>query len=302
LRQVIGQKRGRILLMIYLFLFPSLAIFILYRITPIIWNLVLSFQEWQFIGPNTWIGLQNYAEMIRDPVFWQSFKNTLFYFFGGTPIAIALAVLVAVLVNNPIRGRNAYRVMIFLPYPITPVAVAIIWQWLYNEKVGLINYVLRTLRLVSDPVPFLQSFKLALPSVIVTTVWQVLGYFVIIVLTGLQTIPDDLYESAELDGASRLTQFFRITLPLIRSTIFLCFIVGIINSFTVFDIIYVMTDGGPGHATEILVTNIYKNAFTFNRMGYAAAMTMFMFLFLLLVTWYSNRVSGGEAGGVSYYE
>jgi len=288
--------------MIYLFLFPSVAIFILYRITPIIWNFVLSFQEWQFIGPNTWVGLRNYAEMIRDPVFWQSFKNTLIYFFGGTPIAIALAVLVAVLVNNPIRGRNAYRVMIFLPYPITPVAVAIIWQWLYNEKVGLINFVLRTLGLVSDPVPFLQSFTLALPSVIVTTVWQVLGYFVIIVLTGLQTIPDDLYESAELDGASRLVQFFRITLPLIRSTVFLCFIVGIINSFTVFDIIYVMTDGGPGHATEILVTNIYKNAFTFNRMGYAAAMTVFMFLFLLLVTWYSNRVSGGEAGGVNYYE
>jgi multiple sugar transport system permease protein len=302
LRHVIGQKRRSILLMIYLFLFPSVAIFILYRITPIIWNFVLSFQEWQFIGPNKWVGLRNYAEMIRDPVFWQSFKNTLIYFFGGTPIAIALAVLVAVLVNNPIRGRNAYRVMIFLPYPITPVAVAIIWQWLYNDKVGLINFVLRTLGLVSDPVPFLQSFTLALPSVIVTTVWQVLGYFVIIVLTGLQTIPDDLYESAELDGASRLVQFFRITLPLIRSTIFLCFIVGIINSFTVFDIIYVMTDGGPGHATEILVTNIYKNAFTFNRMGYAAAMTVFMFLFLLLVTWYSNRVSGGEAGGVNYYE
>lgn len=302
MRHVIGQKRRSILLMIYLFLFPSVAIFILYRITPIIWNFVLSFQEWQFIGPNKWVGLRNYAEMIRDPVFWQSFKNTLIYFFGGTPIAIALAVLVAVLVNNPIRGRNAYRVMIFLPYPITPVAVAIIWQWLYNEKVGLINFVLRTLGLVSDPVPFLQSFTLALPSVIVTTVWQVLGYFVIIVLTGLQTIPDDLYESAELDGASRLVQFFRITLPLIRSTIFLCFIVGIINSFTVFDIIYVMTDGGPGHATEILVTNIYKNAFTFNRMGYAAAMTVFMFLFLLLVTWYSNRVSGGEAGGVNYYE
>jgi len=301
-RRVIGQRRTRILLMIYLFLFPSLAIFLLYRITPIIWNFFLSFYEWQYIGPNTWVGLRNYIDMIQSDVFWQSFKNTIIYFFGGTPVAIALAVLIAVLVNNPIRGRNAYRVMVFLPYPITPVAIAIIWQWLYNEKVGLINYVLRSLGLVENPIRFLQSFKLALPSVILTSVWQVLGYFVIIVLTGLQTIPDDLYEAAELDGASRITQFFRITLPLIRSTIFLCFIVGIINSFTVFDIIYVMTDGGPGHATEILVTNIYKNAFTFNRMGYAAAMTVFMFLFLLIVTWYSNRISGGEAGGVNYYE
>jgi ABC-type sugar transport system permease subunit len=135
-----------------------------------------------------------------------------------------------------------------------------------------------------------------------TSVWQVLGYFVILVLAGLQTIPRDLYESAELDGASPMARFFRITLPLIRSTIFLCFIVGIINSFTVFDMVYVMTNGGPGHATEILITNIYKNAFTFNKIGFAAAMTVFMFVFLLIVTWYSNRLSGGEAGGVEFYE
>lgn len=288
--------------MVYLFLLPSLTIFMLYRIIPIGWNVLLSFQEWNFIGANDWVGFKHYVDMIKDDVFWQSFTNTLIYFFVGSPAAIALAVVIAVLVNAPMRGRNFYRIVVFLPYPITPVAIAIIWKWMYNKDVGLINYVLREIGIVEQGIPFLQSFTWALPSVIMTSVWQVLGYFVILILAGLQTIPNDLYESAELDGATPVSQFFRITLPLIRSTLFLCFIVGIINSFTVFDMIYVMTNGGPGHATEILITNIYKNAFTFNKIGFAAAMTVFMFVFLLIVTWYSNRLSGGEAGGVDFYE
>jgi ABC-type sugar transport system permease subunit len=288
--------------MIYGLLLPSFAIFLLYRIIPIIWNFILSFQEYELIGANTWIGLANYLEMFNSDVFWESFWNTVIYFFVGSPIAIILALLVAVLVNNPMPGRNTYRVIVFLPYPITPVAIAIIWQWMYNEKVGLINFILRETGLVEQGIPFLQSFTWALPAVIMTSIWQVLGYFVILILTGLQTIPDDLYECAELDGAGPATRFFRITVPLIRSSLFICFVVGIINSFTVFDMIYVMTGGGPGHATEILITNIYKNAFTFTRMGYAAAMTVFMFLFLLAITAIGNRLSGGEAGGVRYYE
>jgi multiple sugar transport system permease protein len=296
------RTRGNRLIMVYLFLLPSLTIFLLYRIIPIGWNFLLSFQEWKVIGANEWVGLEQYADMFTNAVFWQSFRNTLVYFFLGSPLAIAMAIVIATLVNNPMRGRNFYRVVVFLPYPITPVAIAIIWQWLYNKDVGLINFVLREIGLVEAGIPFLQSFQLALPSVIVTSIWQVLGYFVILILAGLQTIPTDLYESAELDGASPLARFFKITIPLIRPTLFLCFIVGIINSFTVFDMVWVMTRGGPGHATEILITNIYKNAFTFNKIGFAAAMTVFMFVFLLIVTWYSNRLSGGEAGGVEYYE
>jgi len=297
-----GNKEFRqVRWMIYLFLFPSLAIFLLYRIVPLVWNLALSFQEWKPIGPNVFVGLSNYIEMFRSDVFWQSLLNTVIYFFIGSPITIGIAIFVAILVNRPLFGRNAYRAIVFLPYPITPVAIAIIWKWMYDEKVGLINYILRSLGLVEQGIPFLQSFSLALPSVIATSIWQVLGYFVLLLLTGLQSIPEDLYEVAELDGAGFFTQLFRITLPLIRPTIFICFIVGIINSFTLFDMIYVMTKGGPGNATEILITNIYKNAFTFNRMGYAAAMTFVMFLFLLLITWLSNKASGGEAGGIHYY-
>lgn len=289
-------------LLITLFLLPSMAVLLMYRWLPVLWNLVLSFQNWKPLGSNEWIGARNYQVMITDPVFWEALENTLVYFFVGTPIAIVLALILGLLVNEPIRGRNAYRTIIFLPYPITPVAIGLIWQWMLNDRVGLVNHVLRSLGIVEQGIPFLQSFEFALPSVIGTTIWQVVGYFMILVLAGLQTIPESLNDAALIDGASPFRRTWSITLPLIKSTLFLCFIIGIINSFTVFDMVYVMTNGGPGHATEFLVTYIYKNAFEFNRLGYSAAMTFVMFVVLLGVTFLSNRLSGGEAGGARHYE
>lgn len=295
------NDRRRIPLII-LYLVPSILVFVLYRWLPVIWNLVLSFQKWKPIGDNEWVGAGNYITMFADPVFWESLQNTLVYFFVGTPIAIGLALLLALFVNEPIPGRNAYRTIIFLPYPITPVAIGLIWKWLLNDRVGFVNYVLRTFGLIDEGIPFLQSFDFALFSVIGTTIWQVLGYFMILVLAGLQTVPTELKDAALIDGAGPIRRTWSITLPLIRSTLFLCFIIGIINSFTVFDMVYVMTGGGPGHATEFLVTYIYRNAFEFNRLGYSAAMTVVMFLVLLAVTLVSNRLSGGEAGGARHYE
>lgn len=297
-----NNKRSKQLLMVYVFLFPSLLIFLMFRIIPIIWNLILSFYKWNFMKANEFIGLTNYITLIKDTIFWQSFNHTLVYFFIGTPISITLAVLVAILVNQPIKGKNFYRVIIFLPYPITPVATAVIWNWMYNDKIGLFNFVLRSLGIIHKGIPFLQSFQLALPSVIVASIWQVLGYFVILMLSGLQTIPNELYEASRIDGARPIQQTFKITLPLLKPTIFICFIVGIINSFTAFDLIYVMTNGGPGHATEIMITYIYKNAFTFSRIGYASSITIVLFLFLLFITWLSNLIAGGEAGAIKYYE
>ena len=299
---LLKKKRSRELLLIYLFLLPAFAVFMLYRIIPLGWNLVLSFQEWKAIGPNPWIGLSNYTKMLKDEVFWKSLSNTIIYFIIGSPIAIILAIIIAIFVNQPLKGRNVYRALIFIPYPITPIAIGIIWQWLYNERFGLINYILRSIGIVGEGIPFLQSFRWALPSVILTSIWQVVGFFFILILTGLQSIPSELYEAAIIDGASARNRFFRITLPLIRSTIFICFIVGIINSFTLFDLIYVMTGGGPGHSTEILITYIYKNAFSFGKMGYAASITVILFLFLLIITYLMNRISGGEAGGMEIYE
>lgn len=294
----IRKYRSRELLLTWVFLAPSLAIFILYRIIPLIWNGVLSFQFWSPYAPAKFAGIYHYEEMLfHDEVFWRVLWNTLLLM-ASAPIGMALALLIAVLVDTEIRGRDIYRTIVFMSYPVMTVAVGIIWQWLYNEKVGLFNYVLISLGIIDKGIPFLQSFDLALPCIIVASVWQVVGFYMIILLTGLQNIPPSLYESAAIDGASAWMRFWHITLPLIKPLLFLCFVIGIINSFTNFDLIFVMTQGGPGHATDLLITYIYNVAFKLSKFDYAAAITIVNFLFFLFLAFLANKVSGGEAGAV----
>ena len=296
--QIIKRRKTRELFLLWLLLTPSLAIFTLYRIIPLFWNGILSFQFWSPYKPAEFAKLYHYQEMFfYDDAFWRVFWNTIL-FMASAPVGIALALGIAVLVNTQVRGRNVYRTIVFMSYPVMTVAVGIIWQWLYNEKVGLINYVLISLGAISRGIPFLQSFELALPSVIVASIWQVIGFYMIILLAGLQTIPSELYESAAIDGASQWMQFRRITLPLLRPSVFLCFVIGIINSFTNFDLIFVMTQGGPAHATDLLITYIYSTAFKLSKFDYAAALTVVNFLFFLALAWLANKASGGEAGAV----
>jgi ABC-type sugar transport system permease subunit len=292
------RKRTRDIALIVCFLLPSLLIFFLYRILPLGWNVVLSFQYWSPLKPARFAGLDHYREMLfDDDVFWQSLTNTLI-FIGAAPIAIIIALGIAVLVNSDLKGAPVYRSIVFLSYPLMTVAVGIIWRWMYDERGGIINYALRESGLITKPIPFLQSFDWALPSVIVAEVWQVLGFYMIILLTGLQSIPQHLYEAASIDGAPRYAQFWRITLPMLRPSLFLCAVIGILNSFTSFDIVYVMTGGGPGHATELLITYIYKLGFGQTKFDYAAALTVAQFLLLLLLTYLANRAAGGNAGSL----
>lgn len=292
------KKRSREILQIGFFLTPALLVLFVYRILPLFWNLVLSFMHWAPGQPHEFAGLFHYEELFRyDDIFREALSNTLIYMFS-MPLAIAFALFIALLVNAKIGARNIYRTIIFLPYPMMPVAVAIIWQWLYNEKVGLINYILRGVGIIDEPISFLESSSLALPSVIIAGMWQILGFFMIILLTGLQSIPPSLYESAAIDGAGNAKRFFRITLPLLRPSIFLCCVIAIISSFTSFDLVYVMTGGGPGHATELLITYIYKTAFEITEFSYAGALTVVMFVIFLGIALFINRFTGGEVGKV----
>jgi len=292
-----GSKRRRELLLIWVFLVPSLLVFFLYRVLPLIWNLVLSFQQFSLFGVTRFTGFDHYVDMWNDEVFWITLKNTLIYM-ASAPVGIALALAVSLMVNSEVRGRNIYRTIVFLSYPLMTVAVGIIWRWLYDEKVGLFNFVLRSLHLIDKPLPFLQSFELALPAVLLANVWQILGFYMIILLAGLQNIPQNLYEAASIDGASGRQQFLRITLPLLRPAIFLAFVIGIMTSFTSFDLVYVMTQGGPSHSSELLINYIYRAAFELSRIDYAAALTVVQFLLLVVLTWLGNRLSGGDAGAV----
>lgn len=296
------MRRARGTLVIWAFLAPSLAIFVLYRILPLLWNAALSLHTWSPFRPRAFAGLVHYEEMLfYDEIFWKSLWNTA-VFMSSAPIAIALALGLALLVDTRIRGRGVYRAIIFLSYPLMTVAVGIIWRWLYDEKVGLINYVLLSLGLTTRRIAFLDSYEWAMPSVVVAAVWQIVGFFMVILLAGLQNIPPNLQEAAALDGASGWQRFRRITLPLLRPAVFLCLMIGIINSFTSFDLIYVMTGGGPNYATEVLITYIYRVAFVLSKFDYAAALTVVLFVFLLGLTWLANRVAGGEAGAVDAAE
>jgi len=292
-----GAKGRRELILVWVFLLPSLVVFFLYRILPLVWNAVLSVQKFSLFGENSWIGFEHYRYMFEDDVFWTSLWNTLIYI-ASAPIGIVLALAVALMVNSEVRGRNIYRTVVFLSYPLMTVAVGIIWRWMYDEKVGLFNFVLRSLGIIDTPLAFLQSFEWVLPSILLANVWQILGFYMIILLAGIQNIPQNLYEAAAIDGASARQQLFRITLPLLRPSLFLAFVIGIMTSFTSFDLVYVMTQGGPAHSSELLVTYIYKNAFELSRVDYAAALTVVQFLLLVVLTWVGNRLAGGEAGAV----
>jgi ABC-type sugar transport system permease subunit len=293
-----ARRRHRELLLIWLLLTPALLIFLAFRIVPLLWNLLLSFQFWSPMKPAEFAGLYHYEEMfIYDDVFWTALRNTFVYMLTA-PIAIVIALALALMVNSKIKGRGVYRMIIFMSYPLMVVAVGIIWRWLYDERVGLINYVLRQTGILDQPIAFLESYATALPAVIAAAIWQIVGFFMIILLTGLQNIPPNLYEAASIDGAGRVSQFCRITLPLLRPSIFLCFVIAIIASFTSFDLIYVMTGGGPGHATELLITYNYKSAFKLSQFDYAGALTLVMFVLFVGLALLGNLLAGGDAGKV----
>ena len=293
-----GTRRNRQLALIACFLLPSLIVFFLYRVLPLGWNVILSFESWSPLKPAQWVGLENYVEMWSyDDVFWVALKNTLI-FIAASPLAIAAALGIALLVNSDLKGAAIYRTIVFLSYPLMAVAVGIIWRWMYDERGGIINYALRGSGLMTRPIGFLQDFDWALPSVIFAEVWQVIGFYMIILLTGLQSIPQNLYEAARIDGAPAVARFFRITVPMLRPSLFLCAVVGILNSFSSFDLVYIMTNGGPGHATELLITHIYKSAFVQSKFDYAAALTVVQFGLLVVLTMAANRAAGGNVGAV----
>jgi len=293
-----ATRRNRQLALIACFLLPSLIVFFLYRVLPLGWNVILSFESWSPLKPAQWVGLENYVEMWSyDDVFWVALKNTLI-FIAASPLAIAAALGIALLVNSDLKGAAIYRTIVFLSYPLMAVAVGIIWRWMYDERGGIINYALRGSGLMTRPIGFLQDFDWALPSVIFAEVWQVIGFYMIILLTGLQSIPQNLYEAARIDGAPAVARFFRITVPMLRPSLFLCAVVGILNSFSSFDLVYIMTNGGPGHATELLITHIYKSAFVQSKFDYAAALTVVQFGLLVVLTMAANRAAGGNVGAV----
>jgi multiple sugar transport system permease protein len=262
---------------------------------PTVASLVLAFTHYDVLaGTISWAGLGNFKDIFSDPIWNRSIWHTVVYTFFTVPVAMAIAVVIAVLLNGKLRGRAWYRAAYFLPHITATVAIALVWMWMFEPNIGLFNAVLQQVGIrgpawLSDP-------AWAMPAVIVVSVWKGIGLKMLIYLAALQSIPPELYEAADVDGASGRRKFFAITLPLLRPATFFVFIISLIDSFQVFEQVYVLTpDGGPANATTVMTLEIYRSAFGKFDMSRACAQSLVLFVFLLVLTVISRRLTGKDS-------
>ncbi|MDX2240233.1 MAG: sugar ABC transporter permease [Leptolyngbyaceae cyanobacterium bins.302] len=267
----------------YLFLFPALLVLGLTVFYPALQAFYLSFTQYEYdlTQPPVWIGLKNFQRLLADPIFWQTFRNTLLYLFCVVPVLVSLPLALAILVNQKLRGIHWFRVAYYVPVVISMVVAGIAWKWLYADN-GLLNQLLRLVNLPS--IPWLTSPVLAIFSVMVVTVWKGLGYYMVIYLAGLQAIPQELYEAAAIDGSDGIKKHWDITIPLMRPYLFLVAVISAISATKVFEEVYVMTRGGPNHASETIVYYLYNKAFYELEISYACPIGLVMFLLILLLS------------------
>ncbi|TBL73929.1 sugar ABC transporter permease [Paenibacillus thalictri] len=269
------------------FILPSILGFSTLTVIPILLSLVISFTSWNFLdglGGMKFIGFDNFKQLISDKWFKDSLTNNLLFVAGTVPATIVLSLLTAIAINKGVFLKAPIRLMIFMPYVSSIVAVSIVWGTLYNPSTGPINSFLRSIG-IADPPGWLSASSWALPAIMIMTVWANIGYNMIIYLAGLQGISQDLYEAAKIDGAGPVTSFFNITVPLLSPTTFFVLITSIIHSFQVFIAVFVMTKGGPGSSTTVLTYYAYRTGFDFYKMGYSSAMAWILFLIIFVITY-----------------
>lgn len=270
------------------FLAPAALHLAVFSFAPMLFALYLSVHRWSPIEPvRPFVGLANFMDIARDPLVWTSLRNTLLYTLH-VPIAMALALAVALALTSGGRLVRLVRTAFFLPYVSSVVAIALVWQWIYHPDFGLLNYALQSVGL--GPFDWLGNPRTALLAVMGISVWVQVGYQMVVFLAGLQGIPQDYLDAARVDGAGAWRRFWRITFPLLRPVTLFVLVTGIITSFQVFTFVYVLTDGGPLHATDVIVYRIYQIAWEFQQFGRASALALFLFLLLLGLTWTQFRL------------
>jgi multiple sugar transport system permease protein len=283
----------------YLFNAPGLITFAVFVVYSLYTSFTLSFHEWNILEPEKpFVGLDNYREVLDDDNFWEAVGHTLYFVLGSVPLTMVIALGLALLLNKKIRGLGIFRTAYYLPV-ITPLVIAaILWKWVYNADFGIANFYLMKLNIIDKPLNWLGDTQLAMPAVILMNIWKGVGFNMVVYLAGLQAIPGEFYEAAEVDGAGPWQQFRRITFPLVAPTTFFLLVINTIGAMKAFDQIFVMTSGGPpgpGGATTTVVYYIYTQAFQNFRMGYASALAYTLFLLLFVVSflqfrWYLKRV------------
>nr|WP_253298044.1 sugar ABC transporter permease [Paenibacillus sp. MSJ-34] len=270
----------------WLFLVPEIVGMLLLNVFALGFSLYLSLSSWDLLSGVKgikFIGLDNYIRMFQDPTILQALKNNLLYTVLTVPVPIAIALVLAVLIQSKVYLKDYFKVAFFIPYISSIIAVAAVWSALFHPSLGPINQFLLDIG-ISNPPKWLADPKTSLIAIAIISSWAGLGYTIIIYLAGLTNISDELYEAAEIDGATGLQKFFKITVPLLRPTTFFLFITMLIGSFKVFDIISFLTEGGPNNSSTVLVYRIYEEGFQFYNMGYASAISWLLFAIIGLVT------------------
>lgn len=270
-------------LIAYSFILPNFLGFLCLTMLPVVFSFILSFAQWDSSHPIKFIGFQNFQKMMSDATFIISLKNTAYYAVGTVPLTLACSLGLALLLNSKIVGRVVFRSIFFFPYVASLVAITVVWNMLFHPDMGPVNSILHSLG-VANPPRWSASVQWAMPTVIGLSIWKSMGYYMVVYLAALQGVPKELYEAALIDGATPWQRFRKVTLPMLTPTTFFVVMMLTIASFKVFDTIYIMTQGGPGRATNVLVYHIYNKAFISFEFGYASAISVVLFAIVLIIT------------------
>jgi multiple sugar transport system permease protein len=278
----------------YLFLTPGLLHFLIFTLFAVSFAFYISFHKWNIIQPDKpFVGLDNYVKLFQDPRFLRAVTNTL-TFMIGVPLGLASGLSVALLLNTKVRGQAIYRTLFYIPV-VTPLVVSsIIWKWVYQGDYGLLNYYLLKFGLIEHKIVWLADPNLALPALIIMMIWGGTGGTMVIYLAGLQSIPEEMYDAAKVDGASALQRLLYITIPLLRPTTFFLLVTSVIGTFQIFTEVYIMTNGGPLNRTTTIGYYLYTKAFRELDMGYATAMAFVLFAMIFVFTVIQWKYTRGD--------
>lgn len=268
----------------FFFVLPAVLFTFGFFIFPLLMTVWMSLHNWPLLGTPSFLGFQNYVDLAQDQQFWKSLWFTTKYTLLVTPPIFILAFVLALLVNLPLRSVGIFRTIYFLPVVIGLGTSSLLWVWLLNDRVGIINGIMVDLGLISRPLVWLADYDLSMFAIIVSIVWKTVGFSMILLLSGMQAIPEELYDAAMVDGASYWGRLLHVTLPLLRRTFALALVLSVIGSYLAFDQFFIMTRGGPQNSTITTVYWIFNNSFTYYKMGYGAALSLVLLVILTFLS------------------
>lgn len=280
--------------MILLGILPALSIYLVFCIIPIIFSVFFSLTDWDGLTQFNFIGLANFARLLRDKIFWNAFKNNIIVVLASIFGQVPLGLMLALILNKKIKGTKFFRTVIFMPVVLSTVIVSLVWNMVYNYQVGLLNRFLDFIGLGMFAQNWLGDPKLAMLSVSITIIWQYIGLYTVVFLAALQNVPEEIMEAAEIDGATGWKKTFYVTIPMIWDSIIVALIYCISGSLRSFDLIFLMTNGGPAHATEVMAIYMYNKAFSSFRYGYASAISIMILVMSLVLIFFVNKIMRRE--------